>query len=117
MLSQIVSAIITKYIVFSGPTEPTWVKWYIREVGTAMLVGNLTLCFPLLLALYDTFKDKVVSKFGSGESKYDDKCCSSESVGKGVLLDNVDTRLQPSSIYTTSELGALANRPVVSVST
>ncbi|KAL3423520.1 UbiD family decarboxylase [Phlyctema vagabunda] len=44
----ITATILTKISVFNHPTEPVWVLWSIREVSTAMLVGNLILCRPML---------------------------------------------------------------------
>lgn len=49
---QIAAAILTKVIVFEGLTGVTWVRWYLREVSTAVLIGNLTVCFPLALTIY-----------------------------------------------------------------
>ncbi|KAJ3962321.1 hypothetical protein N0V92_000976 [Colletotrichum tropicale] len=40
------AAILTKVSVFTNQTAPIWFLWCVREVSTAMLVGNLPLCMP-----------------------------------------------------------------------
>ncbi|KAK2055967.1 hypothetical protein LY76DRAFT_660897 [Colletotrichum caudatum] len=42
------SAILLKVAVFNNLFDPVWLIWCIREVSTAMLVGNLVLCMPIL---------------------------------------------------------------------
>ncbi|KAF9879060.1 UbiD family decarboxylase [Colletotrichum karsti] len=42
------AAILTKVTVFMNNTAPVWFLWCVREVSTAMLVGNLALCMPIL---------------------------------------------------------------------
>ncbi|OLN82040.1 hypothetical protein CCHL11_08672 [Colletotrichum chlorophyti] len=44
------SAILMKVTVFSNSVDPVWFSWSVREISTAMLVGNLVLGFPLLKA-------------------------------------------------------------------
>ncbi|TDZ37423.1 hypothetical protein CTRI78_v011115 [Colletotrichum trifolii] len=41
------AAILTKVNVFENNVEPVWFLWCVREVSTAMLVGNLALCMPI----------------------------------------------------------------------
>lgn len=49
----IISAILNKVMIFEGTTDAdSWVQWYMRELSTAMLVANLTVCFPLILLIY-----------------------------------------------------------------
>ncbi|GKT41853.1 uncharacterized protein ColSpa_02034 [Colletotrichum spaethianum] len=41
-------AILMKVAVFTNSTDPIWFLWSVREVSTAMLVGNLVLGMPIL---------------------------------------------------------------------
>lgn len=41
------AAILTKVTVFENSLQPVWFLWCVREVSTAMLVGNLALCMPI----------------------------------------------------------------------
>ncbi|KAK1987961.1 hypothetical protein LZ30DRAFT_579113 [Colletotrichum cereale] len=41
-------AILMKIAVFTDSTNPIWFLWCVREVSTAMLVGNLVLGMPVL---------------------------------------------------------------------
>lgn len=50
---------MTKVAVFQDPTGDSWMKWYARELSTAMLVNNLTLCFPLFLSMYRRVMSRV----------------------------------------------------------
>ncbi|KAK6222190.1 family decarboxylase [Colletotrichum tabaci] len=43
-----ISAILMKVAVFTDSTDPIWFMWSVREVSTAMLVGNLVLGLPIL---------------------------------------------------------------------
>ncbi|OHE97864.1 hypothetical protein CORC01_06899 [Colletotrichum orchidophilum] len=45
-------AILTKVAVFTFSTDPVWFMWCVREVSTAMLVGNLVLGMPALRAAW-----------------------------------------------------------------
>ncbi|KAK1975192.1 hypothetical protein LZ30DRAFT_366831 [Colletotrichum cereale] len=42
------AAILLKVAVFTNSTDPVWLIWCAREISTAMLVGNLVLCMPIL---------------------------------------------------------------------
>ncbi|KZL78783.1 UbiD family decarboxylase [Colletotrichum tofieldiae] len=44
------SAILLKVAVFTNTVDPVWLIWCIREISTAMLVGNLVLCMPIFKA-------------------------------------------------------------------
>lgn len=49
----ITTAIITKYVEFTSGSLPLpWAAWALRETSTAMLVANLSMCFPLMLSVY-----------------------------------------------------------------
>jgi hypothetical protein len=66
-----IAAIIIKLIIFENiGVEGIWEIWYIREISTAMLIANLTLCFPLSLAIYRGTKLELTSgRFSSRFSK------------------------------------------------
>lgn len=46
--SQILAAILNRYYNFSTPNSYVFLFWYVAEVGIAMMVGNLPLCWPIL---------------------------------------------------------------------
>ncbi|GKT55379.1 hypothetical protein ColTof4_07756 [Colletotrichum tofieldiae] len=48
-------AILMKVAVFTNSTDPVWFLWSVREVSTAMLVGNLVLGMPILKTLWRRF--------------------------------------------------------------
>jgi hypothetical protein len=40
-------------LLYGGGIDPgAWVRWYMREISTAMIVANLTVCFPLILLIW-----------------------------------------------------------------
>ncbi|KAG5981728.1 hypothetical protein E4U55_002625 [Claviceps digitariae] len=45
---NILAAILNRYYNFSNPNSYVFLYWYVAEVGIAMLVGNLPLCWPVL---------------------------------------------------------------------
>ncbi|PNY26556.1 Uncharacterized protein TCAP_03509 [Tolypocladium capitatum] len=45
---NILAAILNRYYNFSMPNSYVFLFWYVAEVGIAMLVGNLPLCWPIL---------------------------------------------------------------------
>jgi len=49
------TALAQKIAVYISPTEPVWLLWSVREVSTAILVGNLVFCQPLLRKTQDSF--------------------------------------------------------------
>ncbi|OAQ60485.1 decarboxylase [Pochonia chlamydosporia 170] len=49
---NILAAILNRYYNFSNPNSYVFLYWYVAEVGIAMLVGNMPLCWPVLRALF-----------------------------------------------------------------
>ncbi|KAF6826161.1 UbiD family decarboxylase [Colletotrichum plurivorum] len=49
------AAILTKVTVFANSLQPVWFLWCVREVSTAMLVGNLALCMPIARSCWAFF--------------------------------------------------------------
>ncbi|KAG6041202.1 hypothetical protein E4U41_005692, partial [Claviceps citrina] len=45
---NILAAILNRYYNFSNPNTYVFLYWYVAEMGIAMLVGNLPLCWPVL---------------------------------------------------------------------
>lgn len=45
---QILAAILNRYYNFSNPNSYVFLYWYVAEVGVAMYVGNLPLCWPVI---------------------------------------------------------------------
>ncbi|KAG6009334.1 hypothetical protein E4U21_002642 [Claviceps maximensis] len=45
---NILAAILNRYYNFSNPNSYVFLYWYVAEVGVAMVVGNLPLCWPVL---------------------------------------------------------------------
>ncbi|KAG5927440.1 hypothetical protein E4U42_002275 [Claviceps africana] len=45
---NILAAILNRYYNFSNPNSYVFLYWYVAEVGIAMIVGNLPLCWPVL---------------------------------------------------------------------
>lgn len=45
---NILAAILNRYYNFSTPNSYVFLFWYVAEVGIAMMVGNLPLCWPIL---------------------------------------------------------------------
>ncbi|KAG6267533.1 hypothetical protein E4U49_007994 [Claviceps purpurea] len=45
---NILAAILNRYYNFSNPNSYVFLYWYVAEVGIAVLVGNLPLCWPVL---------------------------------------------------------------------
>ncbi|KAK2007168.1 hypothetical protein LZ32DRAFT_542485 [Colletotrichum eremochloae] len=48
-------AILMKIAVFTNSIDPVWFLWSVREVSTAMMVGNLVLGMPILQTLWRFF--------------------------------------------------------------
>jgi hypothetical protein len=63
-----VAAILTKVEVFLNPIGNTFMRWYVRELSTAMIVNNLTLCFPLLLAMYRRVRIYTIRSTGTPDA-------------------------------------------------
>ncbi|TWU74184.1 hypothetical protein ED733_001455 [Metarhizium rileyi] len=49
---NILAAILNRYYNFSNPNSYIFLYWYAAEVGVAMLVGNLPLCWPVIRAVF-----------------------------------------------------------------
>jgi len=49
----IAAAIMNKYFSFTQPDRPTWILWYIREAGTAIIVANLPFMWTLLRRFFN----------------------------------------------------------------
>ncbi|KAI5459713.1 hypothetical protein BGZ63DRAFT_415220 [Mariannaea sp. PMI_226] len=45
---NILAAILNRYYNFSNPNSYVFLYWYVAEVGIAMYVGNLPLCWPVI---------------------------------------------------------------------
>ncbi|ODA84141.1 hypothetical protein RJ55_02659 [Drechmeria coniospora] len=45
---NILAAILNRYCNFSSPNSYVFLFWYVAEVGVAMMVGNLPLCWPIV---------------------------------------------------------------------
>lgn len=45
---QILAAVLNRYYNFSSPNSYVFLYWYVAEVGVAMYVGNLPLCWPVI---------------------------------------------------------------------
>ncbi|PHH78761.1 hypothetical protein CDD80_6312 [Ophiocordyceps camponoti-rufipedis] len=62
---NILAAILNRYYNFSTPNSYVFLYWYMAEVGIAVMVGNLPLCWPILrLVLGNTEKTKTPSYHG-----------------------------------------------------
>ncbi|RCI15996.1 hypothetical protein L249_1743 [Ophiocordyceps polyrhachis-furcata BCC 54312] len=48
---NILAAILNRYYNFSTPNSYVFLYWYVAEVGIAVMVGNLPLCWPILRLL------------------------------------------------------------------
>ncbi|KAK2036124.1 hypothetical protein LZ31DRAFT_571553 [Colletotrichum somersetense] len=53
------SAILLKVAVFNNLFDPVWLIWCIREISTAMLVGNLVLCMPIFKTWWKFFSRRI----------------------------------------------------------
>lgn len=72
-LAKIVAAILTKSIVFpylAYQSSTKWLRWYVRELSTAMLVGNLTLCYPLCLFIWRYCKTHATVHYSRAATKW-----------------------------------------------
>ncbi|RSL57600.1 hypothetical protein CEP54_008197 [Fusarium duplospermum] len=45
---NILAAVLNRYYNFSNPNSYVFLYWYVAEVGVAMCVGNLPLCWPVI---------------------------------------------------------------------
>ncbi|KAH7153615.1 hypothetical protein EDB81DRAFT_791665 [Dactylonectria macrodidyma] len=45
---NILAAVLNRYYNFSNPNSYVFLYWYVAEVGVAMYVGNLPLCWPII---------------------------------------------------------------------
>ncbi|EQL01081.1 UbiD family decarboxylase [Ophiocordyceps sinensis CO18] len=45
---NILASILNRYYNFSTPNSYVFLYWYVAEVGVAVMVGNLPLCWPIL---------------------------------------------------------------------
>lgn len=45
---QILAAVLNRYYNFSNPNSYVFLYWYVTEVGVAIYVGNLPLCWPVI---------------------------------------------------------------------
>ncbi|KAM4061136.1 decarboxylase [Hirsutella rhossiliensis] len=62
---NILASILNRYYNFSTPNSYVFLYWYVAEVGIAVMVGNLPLCWPILrLALGNTEISKTPSYHG-----------------------------------------------------
>lgn len=64
----IISAILLKVAVFTNPTDPVWFLWVMREMSTAMLVGNLVLCMPVFRTWFKCLVPRGRTKKGTDAS-------------------------------------------------
>lgn len=48
---NILAAVLNRYYNFSNPNSYVFLYWYVAEVGIAIMVGNLPLCWPMMRAL------------------------------------------------------------------
>ncbi|KAK1994163.1 hypothetical protein LX36DRAFT_584861 [Colletotrichum falcatum] len=105
-------AILMKVAVFTNPTSPVWFLWSVREVSTAMLVGNLVLGMPVLRALWRRFVP------GAGDSTRG-KSSTAGSGASGMAAKNgaghpaVSVALEPGAL----RLGPSARVPINSIYT
>lgn len=60
-----------KYSVFTDPTQPVWLPWSVREVSTAVLVGNLITCIPVFRAVWGFFAGNAKSVFTKSKGRGD----------------------------------------------
>lgn len=49
---NILAAILNRYYNFSNPNSYVFLYWYVAEVGIAMLVGNMPLCWPVFRTVF-----------------------------------------------------------------
>lgn len=49
---NILAAILNRYYNFSNPNSYVFLYWYVAEVGVAMLVGNMPLCWPVFRTVF-----------------------------------------------------------------
>ncbi|KAK2037043.1 hypothetical protein LZ31DRAFT_571056 [Colletotrichum somersetense] len=109
-------AILMKVAVFTNSTNPIWFLWSVREVSTAMLVGNLVLGMPILRALWRRFVPGPGDSTGGNSSTTGSGATSSiKKSGAGYLAVSAvaersalrsapPARVAISSVYTDAEL-------------
>jgi len=51
---QIIVAILNRYFNFNNPNDLGYVYFYVAEVATAIYVGNIPLCWPLVQHIFRT---------------------------------------------------------------
>lgn len=51
---QILAAILNRYFNFNNPNDLAYVYFYVAEVATAIYVGNIPLCWPLVQLVFRT---------------------------------------------------------------
>jgi len=65
----ITTAALGKYAVFTHPAHTMWIRWTVRELSAAMLVGNLIVCFPLMRRVwYSLGGNRLISSVSSPTS-------------------------------------------------
>ncbi len=48
VIRQILAAVLNRFYNFTMPNSYVFLYWYVAEVGVAVIVGNLPLCWPLV---------------------------------------------------------------------
>ncbi|PFH61599.1 hypothetical protein XA68_16860 [Ophiocordyceps unilateralis] len=91
---NILAAILNRYYNFSTPNSYVFLYWYVAEVGIAVTVGNLPLCWPILrLVLGNTEETKTPSYHGetiSGSNRRKRRRDPLGTVGTTVMGTNWD---------------------------
>ncbi|KAF6833244.1 UbiD family decarboxylase [Colletotrichum musicola] len=80
------AAILTKVTVFANSVQPVWFLWCVREVSTAMLVGNLALCMPIAGSCWTFFFP------GSGSTAGADSAAGSSKKSARMTVASDDSR-------------------------
>ena len=92
-LAQILAAVLNRYYNFSNPNSYVFLYWYVAEVGIAMYVGNLPLCWPLLRRVLGQ-KDESIPSYPVRSSSYFRKPShpSTTTTSGWDKLTEIDTR-------------------------
>lgn len=93
---NILAAILNRFYNFKNPNSYVFLYWYVAEVGIAMLVGNMPLCWPVLRAIFGVhdqtgtpaYKGQTIS--GGGHKHKKPKSMLSTSVMGTTLWDKLD---------------------------